>query len=258
MHGGAFAFGDIDMPEAHWVSEQLAARGIAVVSVSYQLAPGFDRWDPPPPPQGPGVHFPVASDEIVAAFKWAITDAAELGIDPRLLSIGGASAGANLTAGASLRIRDSGGAQPRSVLLVYPTFHAALPEPSAELAAALEGVAPKRRFPPESVLRMTLNYVRDEDVLDNAYAFQGGQDLAGLPPTFILNSEFDSLRSSGEAYAGELATSGVDVAVLREIGTHHGHLNRPDTPAAIRSIERIAAWLAPSPLVGSQHPGISS
>ena len=72
------------------------------------------------------------------------------------------------------------------------------------------------------------------------------------------NSEFDSLRSSGEAYAGELAASGVDVAVLREIGTHHGHLNQPDTPAAIRSIERVAAWLAPSPLVGSQHLGISS
>ena len=111
VHGGAFAFGDIDMPEAHWVSEQLAARGIAVVSVSYQLAPDFDRWGPPPL-QSPGVHFPVASDEIVPAFEWGMTDATELGIDPRLLSIGGASAGANLAAGASLRIRDASGSLP--------------------------------------------------------------------------------------------------------------------------------------------------
>ena len=38
-HGGGFAWGDLDMPEAHWVSQQLAARGITVVSVDYRLAP---------------------------------------------------------------------------------------------------------------------------------------------------------------------------------------------------------------------------
>jgi len=26
-HGGAFAFGDLDMPESDWVASQLAARG---------------------------------------------------------------------------------------------------------------------------------------------------------------------------------------------------------------------------------------
>ena len=39
VHGGAFAFGDIDQPESDWVARELAARGIAIVTVDYRLAP---------------------------------------------------------------------------------------------------------------------------------------------------------------------------------------------------------------------------
>ncbi|GAA1656109.1 hypothetical protein [Actinoplanes couchii] len=31
--------------------------------------------------------------------------------------------------------------------------------------------------------------------------------------------------------------------MIREDGTHHGHLNEPGNPAAIRSITRIADWI---------------
>ena len=43
-HGGGFAGGDLDMPEADWVSRALAARGITVVSVDYALAPTPPAW----------------------------------------------------------------------------------------------------------------------------------------------------------------------------------------------------------------------
>ena len=68
-------------------------------------------------------------------------------------------------------------------------------------------------------------------------------DRAGLPPTFILNSDVDSLRASGEAYAVELESAGVHVLIAREDGTRHGHLNDPDEPAALASIGRMFAWL---------------
>lgn len=253
VHGGAFMGGDLDMPEVDWVARQLAERGIPVVSVFYRLASLVDFDNPDATPPTEGVHFPVASDEIVAAFRWTLEHANELGIDHALLSLGGASAGANLSAGASLRLRDAGGVQPHSVLLAYPVVHARLPEPSRELAEKIAALPREASFPPELTFAMNLNYVGDETQLANAYAFPGGHELEGLPPTFILNSDHDSLRSSGEAYASELAAAGVDVLVLREDGTRHGHLNDPQNPAATLSIERMSAWLHPNPLVGHQH-----
>lgn len=89
-------------------------------------------------------------------------------------------------------------------------------------------------------------------------AFPGGLDLQGFPPTFVLNSDADDLRSSGEAFASELARAGVDVLQLREDGTAHGHLNEPENPGAILSIERIRTWLLPNPLVGVPHEGPTS
>jgi acetyl esterase/lipase len=91
---------------------------------------------------------------------------------------------------------------------------------------------------------INLNYAGSEAVFDDVYAYPGNGDVAGLPPVFILNSEADSLRSSGERFGQQLAEAGVTVRVEYEPGTVHGHLNQPDDPAAVRSIERMAAWLS--------------
>jgi acetyl esterase len=242
-HGGAFAWGDLDMPEAEWVAEQLAERGVTVVSVEYRLAPLSATMAGEGEEPRAGFPFPVASEELTAAFRWALEHAAAYGIDPHRLSLGGASAGGNLAAGASLRLRDAGGPQPASMLLAYPLIHSVLPEPTPELAAKLAALPAEARFEPATVREFNLNYVADAAELDNPYAFPGGHDLTGLPPAFILDSDHDSLRSSGEAFAAELASAGLDVAVFREPGTRHGHLNEPLNPAAHASIRRMAAWL---------------
>ena len=81
-HGGGFAAGDLDMPEADWVARQIAARGIAVVSVDYSLAPSAGVV---------GVHFPVAADEVASAFRWAaasdLTEAVERTLEPSVVGI---------------------------------------------------------------------------------------------------------------------------------------------------------------------------
>jgi acetyl esterase len=245
VHGGGFAYGDIDMPEAHWVASSLATEGVVVVSVDYQLAPPIEDSpdDAGTERTGPGVRFPVASEEVTAAFRWAVVHAAELGVVPERWSLGGGSAGANLSAGAALRLRDEGGSQPSSLVLVYPVLHRELPPQRAELEAKVATLPPEEAFTAGETRAMNLNYVGDETLLDSPYAFPGGHDLEGLPPTFILNSETDSLRSSGELFASELAAAGVDVFVMKEKGTRHGHLNEPDNPLARRSLDRIRAWL---------------
>ncbi|WP_253873620.1 alpha/beta hydrolase [Promicromonospora umidemergens] len=248
-HGGAFMRGDLDMLEADWVARSLADAGVVVVSVDYQLAPLSDPVEPWPGPdrQPTGVRFPVASEEVSFVHGWA--QDAGLGVAAASWSLGGASAGGNLAAGASLRLRDAGGPPPRSVLLAYPVAHFQLPPPSVELA----GKMTQDWRDPDALASMNANYLGHDGPPTSPYAFPGGQDLRGLPPTFVLNADQDALRSSGEAYAAELAAAGVDVLLVREDGTLHGHLNHPETPGAVRSIARIITWLTAEGLVGTSH-----
>jgi acetyl esterase len=239
-HGGAFYGGDLDMPENDWVARQLARRGLVVVTVDYRLSP-LPAGAVGGPADRARLPYPAASEEVTAAFEWATTSA--FGIPATGWSLGGASAGGNLAMSAALRLRGSGGPLPCSVLLAYPVLHAALPEVSPELAAKVRALPPELAFGAAEIARMNLDYAQRPEALGEPYAFPGGHDLTGLPPSFILNSDADSLRASGQRFGAELATAGVDVTVAREPGTSHGHLNEPNTPAALRSIARITDWL---------------
>jgi acetyl esterase len=259
-HGGAFYRGDLDMHEADGVARYLAARGVVVVSVDYSLAPTFEGADRAPAPgAGSGrtdARFPVASREMAFAYAWAT--GADLGVRPDAWSIGGASAGGNLAAGASLRLRDAAAGvpgvvptpsgapvppAPHSVVLAYPVTHHVLPPASDELLAALRGVAPDVSFPPPRLRAMNDNYLGHDGGPASPYAFPGGQDLRGLPPTMLVTSDRDALRAGGEAYAAELAAAGTEVVLVREEGTRHGHLNQPQHPGCGRSLVRLAAFL---------------
>jgi acetyl esterase len=114
---------------------------------------------------------------------------------------------------------------------------------SAELRTKVATLPNPDLVGPDAIHRMNLNYVRNPAMLNEPYAFPGGHDLTGLPPTLILNADIDPLRASGQQYGAELAAAGVDLLLIREIGARHGHLNEPDNPAAARSISRMVGWL---------------
>ncbi len=230
VHGGAFIGGDLDMPEAHWLSLAVAANGFAVLSLDYHKALR-------------GIHYPVPSDDILAGWLWATDHAGELGVGPRDLHLGGASAGANLVAGVTKRLRDGAGPLPASLVLAYPIVHPELPPLPAELRDKLETEKSAVSFPVETVREFNLQYAGSESVLSDPYAFAANGPLAGQPPVYILNSEVDFLRASGETYGEQLRIAGVDVIVETEPGTHHGHLNGPDEPGASASVTRLTTWL---------------
>lgn len=239
LHGGAFCRGDLDVPEADWVSRELAAAAVAVVSVDYRLAVD-------------GVHFPVPGDDVVAAWT-AAASGDGLGLGVRRWHIGGGSAGGNLAASTALQARDGLAPEPRSTVLVYPVLHDRVPPASAELRAKVAGLPPEQRFPPEESRRLNLNYVGDEALLAHPYAFPAHGRHEGLPPALVINADLDDLRASGEAYAAALAAAGVDVTVVREVGVRHGHLNEVDDPGARRTVDRIIAWLRHDALLGEAH-----
>ncbi|GAA5087357.1 alpha/beta hydrolase fold domain-containing protein [Microbacterium yannicii] len=253
-HGGAFAFGDLDMPESDWVAEQLAARGTTVVSVDYRLAPVPEGWDAAGRTGG-GDHYPAASDDMLAAWAWVVDNAGRLRIDHERLAIGGTSAGGNLAAGATLRLIEQRAALPALVLLAYPTLLAVQPAPDAALRAALDAQPEADRFRPEMVRAMYENYLGGP--IDDAplAAIPGNarpDDLVEFPPTFMVNGDVDELRVSGEAFAASLRAAGRDIQVLSEPGTDHGHLNRPQEPAASVTLDRFATRLASLSLAGAR------
>lgn len=229
-HGGAFIGGHLDMPEANWVGLELASRGILVLSVDYRKALN-------------GVKYPVPSDDVLAGWLWAVEHMGSIGVGAENLHLGGASAGAALSAGITMRLRDGAGPMPSTLLLAYPIVHPQLPPMSEELTRKIMSNPDARNLASEDVHDLNINFVGTAEAFDDPYAFAGVGDPAGLPPVFVLNSECDSLRASGEKYGGQLDSAGVPVRVETEPGTAHGHLDLPHSPEARKSIDRLVHWI---------------
>jgi acetyl esterase/lipase len=128
-------------------------------------------------------------------------------------------------------------------LLVYPCVHARLPPASAELEAKLTGLTPIMAFAPEILTPTVENYLGAPVDDATPYAMPALGELAGLPPTLIINCEYDGLRASGEAYGTALAEAGVRVEVVCAPAVMHGHLNHPWLPAAQSSLATMAEWV---------------
>jgi acetyl esterase len=240
LHGGGFIGGDLDMREADWTAREVCARaGAVVVSVDYRLAVD-------------GVHYPVPHDDTVAAVTWVRDGApADLGIDGTRISIGGASAGGNLTAGAALKLRDRDGWQPASLVLAYGAFHALTPPPSPWLAAALAELPPVFQREPEAGSPLHENYIGGSLSAGDGYVFPAGAVLAGLCPTLVINAEYDELRASGEAFAAGLALAGVDVRQAMVPGLLHGFLNQP---AELEPVSRCLDLIADTVTAARSFP----
>ncbi|MFF1572544.1 alpha/beta hydrolase [Leifsonia sp. NPDC058292] len=238
LHGGGFSGGDLDMPEAHWVGTALAERGHPVVTVDYRLVTDT-------------VRYPVPSNDVLAAWAWVLDHRSELNITGTV-HLGGASAGGNLAAGAALRLRDKDPSAvsaevPKTVILAYPTLHSVQPEPSDELAAHLQTIPVERRNAPGYVKAMYARFLPalDADAGPALYAaVPGAADPSGLPPILIAGSTVDMLRASAEDFVASLAAHGVQHEYFVEADTEHGHLNRPEAPAATATIDRFHSWLS--------------
>lgn len=261
VHGGAFMWGDIDMPEADAVARGIAGRaGAVVVSVDYRLV------DEPLPDGGTipcatnpggvsGLHAPVPLDDVHAAFGWTHAHAADLGIDPSRIAIGGASAGGNLAAAATLRLADeaagegeagtAGGSPvvPAASLLMYPAVHVGAPEATDEEAAAFAVTPPVLRWDESQLVWMTENYLGRPAATATADDFPSlatPEQLARLPRTYIEVDEFDDLRTSGRAYAEQIDAAGGAVHYAVRHGVPHGHLNRVGLAEAHASMDQMA------------------
>ena len=174
FHGGGWVIGDLDTHDD--VCRFLAASaGVAVLAVDYRLSPEHP--------------FPAPVEDAWASFAWAEANAADLGIDPARIAVGGDSAGGNLAAVVSLLARAGGGPAPAMQLLIYP------PTDSA-------GDLPSRRLFSEGFM-LTKNDMDNfeghylppgTDATDPRVSILLAPDLTGLPPAYVVTAGFDPLR----------------------------------------------------------------
>ncbi|MEV0355885.1 alpha/beta hydrolase fold domain-containing protein [Nocardia sp. NPDC050697] len=228
LHGGGFVTGDLDTPESHRVALRLAAAGRLVRAVDYRLAPR--PWGRRSSNTPPGHHYPAGLDDVLDASR-------ALAAEHGRIVLGGASAGACLAVTAAQRLPGTAG-----LLLCYGLYHAELPALPVSVRRRTRGLAGYRQFTPAAVYKMNVNYVGREELLAGG-AFPGGTDLTGLPPTLMLDADFDTLRASGETFAAELDAAGVPVAHAVVPHSWHGYLNRHRLNAFRFALTAMNGWL---------------
>jgi acetyl esterase len=222
VHGGGFVSGGIDTVEGDVASREICVRADAVVvAVDYHLAAGR-------------VRYPTLHREVIAAVEWTRSHAEELGADPARLTLGGGSAGGNLTVAAAMEMRDLGRELPTRLAIVYPALHRDHLV-AADVEAELRTLPAMCRINQAGMDVMFDAYVGEAQ--DTTYAAPGDCDPAGLPPCLVVVGEYDMLRSSGERFVDAARAAGVDVELYLAEGMPHGHLNMtplvPETDATL-------------------------
>jgi len=199
LHGGGWMLGSIESFDT--VVRALAnAAGVIVVSVGYRLAP-----------EAP---FPAGLEDCLCATRWLAEHAGELGGDPRRLAVAGDSAGGNLAAVVARRLR--GEVDLRMQVLIYPVADAGCNTASYREFGERHGLTAA------SMQRFWNLYLDGSDGLVPDASPLRADDLAGLPPAYVLTAGFDVLRDEGEAYAEALREAGVPTTTRRFDGAIHG------------------------------------
>jgi acetyl esterase len=184
---------------------------VTIVSVDYRLAPEYP--------------FPAAIDDCVAAVRWVAepSTAAELGIDPARMAVGGDSAGGNLAAVVAQQLGDEGPPL-RFQLLVYPATDMHLSHSSIDENA--DGYFLTKA----DMAWFRGHYCADEDWSDPRMSplLASDEAVRRVAPALVITAEYDPLRDEGEAYAAKLAAAGVDATVSRYDSVIHGFFSMGD------------------------------
>ena len=220
FHGGGFVICNLDTHDR--LCRNLAnASGCVVVSVDYRLAPEHK--------------FPAAAEDAYSATRYVAEHAAEFGIDPSRIAVGGDSAGGNLAAVVAQASRGGGGPRIAHQALVYPAVDLTLASPSIQEHAH----APVLTL--ASILAFRAHYAaQGADLRDPALSPLFG-DLDGLPPALVQTADRDPLRDDGLRYADALRAAGVAAETVVFEDMIHGFLR---WGGVVDRTAELVGWLA--------------
>jgi acetyl esterase/lipase len=221
LHGGGFVMGDLET-EHPWALRVAHGSGAVVVSVGYRLAPEHQ--------------FPAALDDACAALTWTAGQAAELGIDPERIAVGGHAAGAGLAAAVALRARDQHLPPACFQLLSQPELD------DRQETWSARNFTDTPFMTRDKVAASWQHYLGSAPASPYAAPARAG-DLSGLPPAYIATAEFDPNRDDAIGYAQRLLQAGVPVELHQWPGTFHGSQAILSADVSQRQIAELSSAL---------------
>lgn len=218
VHGGGWACGSAKHTAIDILcAERAAGAGCVVVAVDYRKAPEHP--------------FPAGLNDCYSALLWVAEHADELCVRRALITIGGGSAGANLAAALTLKVRDEGGPRLAFQLLEVPALDLTLGQPSHQRFATGFG------FTLAAAEMCVRYYLASPEEATKPYVSPLlAPDLSRLPPAHIMSAEYDPLRDDGERYAERLTEAGVPAA----FSLQHGHIHI--SPGFTKAMTAAWSW----------------
>lgn len=199
-HGGGWVIANKDVYDGGARAISKYANAI-VVSVDYRLAPEHP--------------FPAAHDDALAAYQWVLKNAASIKGDPKRVAVAGESAGGNLAVATAMVVRDQKLQQPMAIVAVYPVAGT-----DTMTASYVEHASAKPLNRPMIGWFVKHTLQKPTDLTDPRINLVSA-NLAGLPPTTIINAQIDPLRTDGEMLAQKLTAAGVQASQKTFDGVNH-------------------------------------
>jgi acetyl esterase/lipase len=197
MHGGGWILGNAGTHD----------RLVRELAVGVNAAVAFVEYN-----RSPEAHYPVAIEQGYATARWIVAKGATEGLDPARLAVAGDSVGGNMAAALAIMAKQRGDVRFLQQSLYYPVTDAAQDTNSYKQFADGPFLTAKAMawfwdaYLPERNRRLEITASPLRASLD---------ELAGLPPAFVIVDENDVLRDEGEAYARRLIEAGVPTTIVR-------------------------------------------
>ena len=209
VHGGGWAFGDL---ASHQRTMRMLAQetGTRVLGIDYRC-----------PPEHP---FPAPLEDVLAGWRWLVSQSRG---NPDLagpLAIAGDSAGANLAVSCIMRENELGRAAPQAGLLFYGVFSADLDSPSYHRFSTGHGLTRERmaQFWDWYVPGSGPDSARLDPIVNQVAATESV--LAKLPPLYLNAAGMDVLLCDTLAFAERLHAAGSAYELVVHEGVHHGFM----------------------------------
>ena len=204
LHGGGWIMGDLNSHDQVCVDLSLRCK-LTVVALDYALSPENK--------------FPIALNQCFSVYLELINDKKWLGTAGSNILIGGDSAGGNLAAALSLKLRGESKALPKAQILFYPCLSLNFNSPSyLEFSDAPILDKSSMEFFWDAYLERNIS-------TNNPLAVPMlEKDFSGIPETIICTAEVDPLTSDGFEFVKRLQNSNIAVAHIHAKGMVHGFI----------------------------------
>ena len=220
-HGGGWVIATVDTYEASAMALAKKAKAI-VASVEYRHAPENK--------------FPAAHEDALAAYKWALANAAQFGGDPARVAVAGESAGGNLAANVAIMARDGNMQKPVHMLLVYPVSGTDMNTPSY---IQNQNAMPLSKGAMGWFVDKTL--AKPDDAKSPMLNLTTMVDLKGLPSATVITDSIDPLMSEGKMLAEKLKAAGVPTTYKNYEGVTHEFFGMAPVVSDAEKAQDVAA-----------------